>query len=98
MEHPIVPAKTYIFIYLILLLLLGATLFVAYIELAGLNIILAVIVASTKALLVILYFMHVRHSTTLTRVFVGAGFLWLVILVGLTLTDYLTRAGLFFNP
>jgi cytochrome c oxidase subunit IV len=98
MEHPIVPVKTYLLVYLALLLLLVLTLAVAYFELAGLNTILAVAIASIKALLVILYFMHVRHSSTLTRLFVLSGFIWLAILVGLTLTDYFTRAGLFINP
>jgi cytochrome c oxidase subunit IV len=98
MEHPVVPVKTYILVYLALLLLLVLTLAVAYIEMAGINTILAVAIASIKALLVILYFMHVRYSTMLTRVFILSGFIWLVILVGLILTDYLTRAGLFINP
>jgi cytochrome c oxidase subunit IV len=97
MEHPIVPAKTYLLVYLALIVLLVVTLAVAFIEMGGLNTILAVAVASIKALLVILYFMHVRYSTALTRLFIIAGFIWLLILIGLTLTDYFTRAGLFFN-
>jgi cytochrome c oxidase subunit IV len=96
MEHPIISRKTYLLIYAALLALLGATLAVAYIPLAGLNTLLAVVVASIKAVLVILYFMHVRHSSTLTRLFVIAGFVWLFILIGLTFSDYLTRTGLFF--
>jgi cytochrome c oxidase subunit IV len=96
MEHPIISRKTYLLIYAALLALLGATLAVAYIPLAGLNTLLAVVVASIKAVLVILYFMHVRHSSTLTRLFVIAGFVWLLILIGLTFSDYLTRTGLFF--
>jgi cytochrome c oxidase subunit 4 len=45
----------------------------------------------TKALLVILFFMHVRWSTRLTWVVVASGFFWLLILFGLTMMDYLTR-------
>ena len=48
-------------------------------------------IACIKALLVILFFMHVRWSTRLTWVVVAAGFFWLLILFGLTMTDYLSR-------
>jgi len=48
-------------------------------------------IAMTKALLVILYFMHVRWSTRLTWLVVASGFFWLLILFGITMTDYLTR-------
>jgi cytochrome c oxidase subunit IV len=44
-----------------------------------------------KMLLVLLYFMHVRYSSRLTWIFVAAGFIWLLIMVDLTLSDYLTR-------
>ncbi len=55
------------------------------------NTIIALTIAVTKATLVILYFMHVRYSPRLTWVVIAAGFLWLVIMIGLTLSDYLTR-------
>lgn len=48
-------------------------------------------IAMTKALLVILYFMHVRWSTRLTWLVVASGFFWLLTLFGITMTDYLTR-------
>jgi len=48
-------------------------------------------IAITKALLVILFFMHVRWSTRLTWLVVASGFFWLLILFGITMTDYLTR-------
>lgn len=95
MEHLIVSRKTYFLVYLALLALLAATLGVAYIELRGLNTILAIAIACTKALLVILYFMHIRYSSQLTRLYVIAGFVWLAILLGLVLTDYLTRTWSF---
>lgn len=55
------------------------------------NNVAAITIAVGKALLVILYFMHVRYSDRLTWVFVGAGFFWLVILIGGTMDDVLTR-------
>jgi len=52
------------------------------------------LIAACKALLVILFFMHVRYSSRLTWVFVGAGFFWLMILLALTLVDVLSRRWL----
>ena len=52
----------------------------------------ALLIAVTKASLVITFFMAVRYNTPLTKVVVVSGFLWLLILFGLGLNDYLTRA------
>jgi cytochrome c oxidase subunit 4 len=71
--------------------LLAATVAVAFIEAGILNIILALTIAAVKAGLVVMFFMHVKESGPLTRLFVGAGLLWLLILIGLTLTDFLSR-------
>jgi cytochrome c oxidase subunit 4 len=57
------------------------------------NTVAAITIAVVKALLVVLFFMHVKYSSNLTRVYVLAGFLWLALLIGLTLTDYLTRTN-----
>jgi cytochrome c oxidase subunit 4 len=64
---------------------------VVFIEADILNVILALTIAAVKAVLVVLFFMHVRESGPLTRLFVGAGLLWLLTLIGLTLTDFLSR-------
>ena len=64
---------------------------VAFFDLGALNNIVMLLIASVKALLVILFFMHVRWSTRLTWVVAASGFVWLIILFGLTMTDYLTR-------
>jgi cytochrome c oxidase subunit 4 len=47
-----------------------------------------------KAVLILLYFMHVRFSSKLVWIFAVAGFVWLAILIGLTLNDYITRSWL----
>ena len=52
--------------------------------------IVAMVIASIKAALVVLYFMHVKYASRLTKVFVAAAFLWLAILFALTFADYLT--------
>lgn len=92
MEHPIVSPRTYFIVYLALLVLLMLTVAAAYVHLNGWSVILALTIAIIKALLVILYFMHVRYSGRLTWLFAGAGFVWLGILLVLTISDYLSRS------
>jgi cytochrome c oxidase subunit 4 len=74
-------------------LMIGTALTVAaaFVDLGALNNVVMLLIASVKALLVILFFMHVRWSTRLTWVVAASGFVWLIILFGLTMTDYLTR-------
>ena len=88
----IVPTKIYYRVALALLLLFILTVAVAYVDLGALNIYIAVTIAVIKATLVVLYFMHVRYHTRLTWIFASAGFLWLIILFSLTLSDYATRS------
>lgn len=57
----------------------------------ALNAAVAVTIAIAKTVLIVLYFMHVRFSSRLTQVFVGAAFMWLLILFFLTMGDYLAR-------
>jgi cytochrome c oxidase subunit IV len=87
----IVPKRTYYKVGFILLLLFVLTVTAAYIDLGQLNIFVALTIAIVKAVLVVLYFMHVRYSSHLVWVFAIAGFFWLVIFFVLTLSDYLTR-------
>jgi cytochrome c oxidase subunit 4 len=69
-----------------------ATAGVAFVDLGGgLNSIVALAIAVVKALLVMLFFMHVRYSSRLTWVFAGAGLFWLLILATFTVSDVLTR-------
>jgi len=91
----VVSVKLYAAIFAALLLLTLSTMGMAFVDLGGdLNAVVAVAIAIVKALLVILFFMHVRYSSRLTWVFVGAGFFWLLILLTLTMTDPLTRGWL----
>ena len=57
-----------------------------------LNPIVALAIAALKMILVVLFFMHVKYSTKLTKLTVGAGVFTFLVLVGMTLTDYMTRA------
>ena len=84
-------SRPYWLVWLALLGLLFVTWVMARFDFGPVNVVIALSIAILKALLVMLFFMHLRGSRHLTWVFAGAGFLWLLILVGLTLGDYLTR-------
>ena len=86
--------RLYVSVFLALMILTGLTVVVAYFDLGLLNTPVALAVAVLKASLVVLIFMGVRHNTPLTKVVVVSGFLWLFILFGLTMADYLTRPWL----
>jgi cytochrome c oxidase subunit 4 len=91
MSEHIVPKKTYLLVWMSLLILLGVTVAVSYIPLGWMNAFAAVAIAITKAVIIIMFFMHVRYSPRLLWIFVGAGFFWLAILFALTFGDYFTR-------
>ncbi len=86
-----VAVRTYFVVYGALLILMFLTVFVAQFDLEGLDVVVALIIAVTKAALVLVYFMHLRHSSSLTWLFASAGFVWLLILLVLMMTDYLSR-------
>jgi cytochrome c oxidase subunit IV len=98
MSEHVVSKNLYYVIFGSLMVLTILTVVVARIDLGGhLNDVVALTIAVAKALLVVLYFMHVRYSSRLTWVFVAAGFFWLAIMVVLTLSDYMTRGWLTLN-
>ena len=83
--------KTYAAVWIALLLMTALTTSVAYIDLGGFSVVVALTIAVGKMLLVALFFMHVRHSTKLTKLVVLGGLLWLGILISLTMADFATR-------
>ena len=93
-EHVVVPFRIYVTIFITLLLLTLVTVDVAFFNFGLMNIYLALAIATTKATLVILYFMHVRYAPPLTAVFAGVGFVYLGILLFFTLSDFITRGWL----
>jgi cytochrome c oxidase subunit IV len=93
-EHPIDSVKTYALVLGALLSLTILTTAVAYVDLGVFSTIVALGIACTKMLLVALFFMHIRHSTKLTRLVVLGGLLWLAILLLMTMTDFATRTWL----
>lgn len=91
MSTKVISDTTYIYVLLGLLGLTVATYLAAKVDLGKLNIVLAFAIATVKGALVVLYFMHARYSSRLTRVVIGAGLGWLAIMLTLTFSDYVTR-------
>jgi cytochrome c oxidase subunit 4 len=89
--HHVEPKKTYFAIFAALMALTVLTVWASRIDLGAASVFVALAIAVVKAMLVVLFFMHVWHSSPLTKFTVGAGFLWLAILLALTLADYYSR-------
>ena len=91
MSAHVVPLKVYFTIFFALLLGTALTVAVAFQDLGPMNTVVALAIAGAKALLVVLWFMHVKYSSRLTWVFAAAGLAWLVLMIGLTMADFETR-------
>lgn len=95
-DHHYAPSPmTYYVVFGALMVLTFLTWFVATLDLGWANDVVALTIAVTKALLVLIFFMHLRHSTRATVLSAVAGFFFLVILIVFTLNDYMTRETLF---
>jgi cytochrome c oxidase subunit 4 len=90
-ETHVLPLKIYLLIFGALLVLTGVTVQVAYVDLGFMNTVVALGIACFKASLVVLYFMHLRYSGALPKLFWVAGLLWLAILLAFAMSDYLSR-------
>jgi cytochrome c oxidase subunit 4 len=87
----VAPKSLYYTIFLALMVGTALTVAVAFVDLGAMNNVVMLTVACVKALLVILFFMHVRWGSRLTWVIVASGFFWLLILFTVTMADFLTR-------
>ena len=85
--------KTYYLIYAALMVLTATTTGMAYVDLGAFNVYLALTIAVIKGTLVILFFMHVKETAGITPIYVAAGFFWLLIMIVLTVSDYMTRTS-----
>jgi len=92
MSQYIVPQKTYLAVFMALIGLTVLTTGVAFLDLGPFNTVVALAIAFTKMLLVILFFMHVRHSSGIIRITLAAAFFWFALLVAFTMSDYRTRS------
>lgn len=86
--------RTYVLVFVALLALTGATIGVAYLQIEPWHLAAAILLATVKATLVTLFFMHLVHSSRLVALVFCASFLWLILLLALTFSDYLTRSWL----
>jgi cytochrome c oxidase subunit 4 len=92
MSEHIVSVRIYITIFLALLLGTALTVAAAFFDFPWrLNTIVALTIATAKATLVVLYFMHVRYSARLVWVIVASALFWMAILFAFTFSDYFTR-------
>lgn len=88
----IVKPPVYLGIFLILLVLTAVTTGAAFIDLGEFNVVIALAIACLKASLVVLFFMHIHYSSRLLKMTVGAGLFTFLLLLTLTMTDYISRA------
>ena len=91
MSEHIVSPKLYVLVFLGLIIFTGLTYSIALINLGPFNAMVAIIIAMIKTMLVILFFMHVKYSPKMTKVTIISGFFFLLILIALSMTDYISR-------
>ncbi len=91
-SHHIVSPAIYVIILFALLVGTALTVWASFWELGILNPIIALAIATGKAMLVVLFFMHVKYSSKLTKLTVFAGIFTFLTLMGMTLADYFSRA------
>ena len=87
------PPRSLVWSWIGLVLLLALTLGMAFVPLGRANIAVALAVAAAKAIIVLLVFMELARGHSLKLIFAGAGLFWLIIMFGLSFTDYATRTG-----
>ncbi|MGA8159422.1 MAG: cytochrome C oxidase subunit IV family protein, partial [Acidobacteriaceae bacterium] len=90
-EH-IVSPTVYLIIGTCLLILTASTAAISYIDLGVFNAVVALAIACLKGSLVVLFFMHIKYSSRLTKLTVAAGFFTFLVLLTMTMTDYISRA------
>lgn len=91
MSEHIVSPTVYVIIFAILIVMTATTAAVAFVDLGRFNVVVALAIATFKASLVVLFFMHARYIPGRTQLVIIAGVFWLAIMLSLTLVDYRTR-------
>jgi len=93
-EHArhIVGPGVYLVILFALLVGTALTVWASYVDLGVWNPVIALAIATTKAVLVVLFFMHVWYSSKLTKLTIFAGIFMFLVLISMTLADYISRA------
>jgi cytochrome c oxidase subunit 4 len=91
MSFHISPVRSYVGIFLALMVFTALTVWVAFQDLGPINTLVALGIAVVKATLVILFFMHARYSTRLTKLVIVSAFFWLFVLFAFTMSDFMSR-------
>jgi cytochrome c oxidase subunit 4 len=91
-EHHIVTPIQYTFVFGTLLVFTAITVGAAYVDLKWANPVIALGIASFKAVIVILFFMHAAYQSRLIKMTIGAGFFMFLVLITMTMSDYISRA------
>ena len=91
-QHHVVSPMIYIIVGSLLLVLTGVTVWASFQEWGNFNAVAALAIAVVKAMIVVLFFMHVKYSSKLTKLTVFCGLFTFLTLVGMTLSDYISRA------
>jgi cytochrome c oxidase subunit 4 len=91
-DHHIVTPAMYAIVFATLLIFTGITVAAAFKNLGILNPVVALGIACTKGVIVILFFMHVKYQSKLVKLTVSAGFFTFLVLITMTLSDYVSRA------
>jgi cytochrome c oxidase subunit 4 len=91
-EHHIVTPIQYAMVFATLLVFTGLTVVAAYVDLGIFNPVIALAIACFKAVIVILFFMHVKYQSNLIKMTIASGFFTFGVLIVMTLSDYISRA------
>jgi cytochrome c oxidase subunit 4 len=91
-EHHIVTPLQYVYVFVTLLVGTAITVGAAYVDMGVLNPIIALAIACFKACVVILFFMHAAYQTRLIKVTIASGFFMFLVLIAMTMTDYISRS------
>jgi cytochrome c oxidase subunit 4 len=91
-SHHVVSPRIYVVIFIALLVGTALTVAASYVNLGIFNPIVALAIACAKATLVVLFFMHVKYSSKLTKLTVFCGLFTFLALIGMTMADYISRA------
>ena len=91
-QHHVVSPMIYLAVFITLLIFTGLTVAASFIEMGVFNPIVALAIGCIKAVIVVLFFMHVKYSSKLTKLTVFSGLFTFLVLIGMTLADYFSRA------
>jgi cytochrome c oxidase subunit 4 len=91
-EPHVVPKRVYFLVFFTLIVMTWVTAYISTVDLGKWNIFVALAIAIFKASIVVLFFMHVRYSSRMTKMIVCCGIFWLLLLLFITMTDIWTRS------